>query len=391
MNICFIYYSIFSLGGIQRCVTELSNYLVERGYEISIICTNSNTSIDRKKYNLDERVNVIVLKKNSILKKVIMKLIKYINNIFGIFNNEKVLGWAYSIYNREIEEIIRKRKFDVVVGCGAYHNVAVSLLKNVECVKIGWQHHCYDMYFNTKNRNFYRQDKIVKKMFENLDKYVVLTDADRQKMLKYEKDKIIRIYNPVGFKQEKKSSLENKKFLALGRLSEEKGFDILINNFKEFNKQNKEWTLDIYGEGPKRKQLEEQVKNLNLGDYIRIMHRTNDVKEKYKEASVYCMSSYSEGLPMVILEAMESGLPVIVYDLPCVKEVFNNNEEGIIIEDRNDEEYVKAMLELANDLSKRKEFAKNAINRAKDFSIENIGKQWEDFLYMTINKKEGIE
>ena len=228
-------------------------------------------------------------------------------------------------------------------------------------------------------------------MFENLDKYIVLKDADRQKMLKYEKDKIIRIYNPVGFKQEKKSSLENKKFLALGRLSEEKGFDILINNFKEFNKQNKEWTLDIYGEGPKRKQLEEQVKNLNLGDYIRIMHRTNDVKEKYKEASVYCMSSYSEGLPMVILEAMESGLPVIVYDLPCVKEVFNNNEEGIIIEDRNDEEYVKAMLELANDLSKRKEFAKNAINRAKDFSIENIGKQWEDFLYMTINKKEGIE
>lgn len=389
MNICFVYYSIFSLGGIQRCITELSNYLVKKGYNVSIICTNKKTHVNRKIYELDEKVDVRILKNDPLWKKIIRKIILKINNMSGILNNEKILNWIYSIYNKEIEDIVRKENFDVVIGCGAYHIASVSLLKNVSCKKIGWQHSNYEGYFDTKNANFYNQDKIIKEIFEKLDKYIVLTDVDKEKLKVDEKNKIIRIYNPVGIHQEQKSELKSKRFLALGRLSKEKGFDILINNFYEFNKKNSEWTLDIYGDGPEREKLEKQVNDLKLGNYVRIMHRTNDVKEIYRDASIYCMTSFIEGLPMVILEAMESGLPIIAYTLPCIEEILANNSEGKIIEGRNDRKYIETMLELAENKQEREEIARNAINRVKEFSIENIGKQWEDFLYnITNNKKE---
>ena len=90
------------------------------------------------------------------------------------------------------------------------------------------------------------------------------------------------------------------------------------------------------------------------------------------------MASHKEGFPLVVLEAIESGLPIISYDMPCIREIFINGNEGIIIENRDDKKYVDAMIELANSKNKREEIAVNAINRAKDFSMENIGKQWEE-------------
>lgn len=377
MKICFIYYSIFSLGGIQRCVTDLSNYLVNNGHEIYVVCTNPNINIDRGMYELDEKVKIILLKNPNIIKRVIKKGIFKINNFLGIFNNEKILTWIYSIYNDQISQIIEREKIDIVIGCSSFHNVAVSLLRNKEIKKIGWQHNCYNRFFNTKNKDFYKKSNIINKMFENLDKYVVLTNDDKEKLRKYKyDDKIIRIYNPVNIKQEQKNNLENKKFLAVGRLEKSKGFDILIYNFKEFNKYNKEWKLDIVGEGKERKKLENLIKILELKDYVRILHRTNDMKKLYKQASIYCMTSFVEGLPLVILEAMESGLPIIVYELSFVNEVFTNKNQGIVVENRDNKKYVKAMLELAESKKIREKIAINAKERVKDFDIEIVGKQW---------------
>ena len=379
MKICFIYYSIFSLGGIQRCITDLSNYLVNNGYEIYVICTDSNIKIDRKMYGLSEKVKVILLKRPSLWDRFKKKIAKGISKFFKIFDKEKALAWIYSIYNKQISKIIEKEKINIVIGCSSFHSVAVALLKNKGIKKIGWQHNCYERLFNTKNKDFYNKSNIVNKMFRNLDKYVVLTNDDKEKLKKYKyDDKIIRIYNPVGIIQEQKSNLEQKKFLAIGRLCKAKGFDALINNFKEFNKYNKEWKLDIVGEGEERKKLEQLIKKLELKDYVRILHRTNDVKSLYKEASIYCMTSYVEGLPLVILEAMESGLPIIVYELPFVNEIFISKNQGIIIKNRDNGKYVKAMLELAKNKEKREKIAKNEIERIKDFNMRTIGMQWED-------------
>ena len=381
MKICFIYYSVFSLGGIQRCVTELANYLSDNDNDIYIICTNDNTKVDREIYGLNKNVKIIVLKKPCLLKRIIKKFIKVVNNFLGIFNNERILKFVYNIYNKQISEILKKEKIDVIIGCSSFHNIAISMLKNKNLKKVGWQHNCFDRFFNTKNKDYYKKSSIVKKMFIDLDKYVVLTDDDKDKLhqLGYN-EKIVRIYNPIRIEQTTKSSLKSKKFIAVGRFSKVKGFDDLIKNFKEFNKYNKEWKLDIIGEGAERKKIEKLVKKLKLSDYVRILNRTNNMKEIYINASIYCMTSYVEGLPMVILEAMENGLPIIIYELPFIHEIFTNESQGIIIKNRDKNKYVEAMLELAKNSKKREEISKKELERIRDFDIEIIGKQWKNLL-----------
>ncbi len=382
MKICFLYESVFTLGGVQRCITILSNYLVNKGYDISVICTNTKVPLNRETYGLDEKVKVIFIKKQNIFRKIInrcLQLIRKLNYRTGILKKHtKILDYVhYYYYGKYIQKIVDKEKFDIIIGCGEYAKLT-ALMSSEGMKKIGWQHSTYDAYFNSKNKFFWNEDASIGKMFKILDKYIVLTLDDKIKLKKLKNLDSQTIYNPICFKQEEKSKLENKKFLALGRFNKVKGFDSLINNFKEFNKINKEWTLDIAGDGPERKKLEKQVKDLKLEKYVNLLHRKNNVKETYKQASIYCMTSHKEGFPLVVLEAIESGLPVIAYDIPCIQEIFVNGNEGIIIENRDDKKYVQAMMELANNKSKREKIANRAVQRAKDFRIENIGKQWEN-------------
>lgn len=382
MKICFLYESVFTLGGVQRCITILSNYLVNKGYDISVICTNTKVPLNRETYGLDEKVKVIFTKKQNTFRKVInrcLQLIRKLNYRTRILKKHtKILDYVYYYYyGKYVQKIVDEEKFDILIGCGEYAKLT-SLIDREGMKKIGWQHSTYDLYFNSKNKLFWNEDASIDKMIKILDKYIVLTLDDKIKIKELKNIDSQAIYNPVSFNQEEKSKLENKKFLALGRLNKVKGFDILINNFKEFNKINKEWTLDIAGDGPERENLEKQVKDLKLEKYVNLLHRKDNVKEIYKQASIYCMTSRREGFPLVILEAMESGLPIIAYDMPCMREIFVNNNEGIIIENRDNEKYVQKMLELANNKDKREEIAGNAIKRAKNFSIENIGKQWEE-------------
>ena len=389
MKICFLYESVFTLGGVQRCITSISNYLVRNGYDVSIICTNTRVQENRKTYDLDERVKVIFTKKPHIFRKIInrsLNKIRIINYKTGILkNNIKILDYIYYFYfGKYVQNIVNNEKFDVLIGCGVEHTKLASMIKGKNIKKIGWQHHNYEVYYEN-GKSFYNEDASVKEMFKNLDEYIVLTKYDKEKLKERKGLNSITIYNPIGFKQEEKSNLENKKFLALGRLNKIKGFDILIDNFEKFNRVNKEWTLDIVGDGPEKENLEEQIKKFNLEDYIRIIPRQNNVKELYKEASIYCMSSRSEGWGLVTLEAMESGLPVIAYDMPCVREIFVNND-GIIIPYGNNDKYVEAMLDLAENKIKREQIAEKSIERAKDFSEEKIGKEWEELLKMLVNK-----
>lgn len=390
MKICFLYESIFTLGGVQRCITILSNYLVNKGYDVTVICTNTRVPINRETYGLDEKVKVIFTKKQSIFRKGInkgLKLIRKFNYKTGILrNNTKILDFIYYYYfGKYVQEIVNKEKFDILIGCGDIHSKLTSLINRSGMKKIGWQHHTYDTYFNTKNLLFWKENASVREMFEKLDEYIVLTLEDKRKLKEFKNLNSQVIYNPIGFKQETKSNLENKKFLALGRLNKVKGFDRLINNFNKFHEKNKEWTLEIYGDGPERQNLENQIKSLGLEKYVKIFHRMQNVEEIYRQASIYCMSSYAEGWGLVILEAMESGIPVITYNMPCIDEIFEKGDEGIIIEDNNEEKYVNAMLELAESKYKREEFADRAIKRGEDFSIEKIGKQWEK-LFEKLNK-----
>lgn len=186
------------------------------------------------------------------------------------------------------------------------------------------------------------------------------------------------IYNPLSFTSNKKSNLKNKKILAVGRLTEQKGFDNLIKAFKIATTcKAKDWQLEIVGDGDEFYKLKNLIKSLDLEKKVKISGFTNEIQEHFLESSIYAMSSNWEGFGLVVTEALEFGVPVVSFKTTGPYEILNSYNCGEIVELGDLNTFAKKLEELMINFEKREEMSKCAVNRAKDFSIEKIISMWE--------------
>lgn len=389
MKVCFVYSSIFTLGGVQRCITNLSNYLVEKGYDVTIICCDNNTNIDRKMYNLNKSIKVIFFKESLIIRLINLyrKPFVYLNNKYGVFkNNLLILKKIYYPYFHKLKNTIEIENPDIIISSATYFNALLSFL-DVGCrLKIGWQHSSYFFYFDSEG--YKNKDAVVKKMFNELDSYVVLTDDDKFKIKNNLGYDIVRIYNSINEFPTENGKFKFKKFIAAGRLSKEKRFDLLIRNFFEFSKNNNDWTLDIYGDGSEKDNLQKLIDDLKLNNRVKLCGYCSNIIDKYLESSIYCMTSSSEGFPMVVAEAMSCGLPVICYNIPAMREIINK-DCGFIVDEGNHNDFIDKMLLLSSNKNLYENLSKNAKEKSRDFNIKKIGSEWIELFNSLIEQKKG--
>ena len=389
MKIGFLMKSPFYFGGEQRVVSVIASALAKDGYDVSILYTAFDKPVNRELYNLDEKVKLHQVKgktKKYSLKRIFYKGLKKINNNTKIFSKfpqllEKIYYQRDKKFLENLCEIINENDFDIVIGSSGFFSATLAILKEkLNCKVYGWQHNCYEAYFKTKNRYYWHQDSVFEKYLNKLDKYIVLTNYDKNNMKKFFNIECQVINNPRSFTSEEKSKLENKTFLSLGRLEEAKGYDLLMESFKIFADKNKEWNLNIVGDGSKKEFLTQKILEYSLRDRVTLYPFTKNVKEKMKEASVFLLPSRWEGFGLVILEAFEMGLPVIAYELGPVQEIIDNNKNGYLIEKFDVNKYANAMLDIANNKDKLLKFSSDAIIHSEKYSIENILKEWKKIL-----------
>ena len=184
------------------------------------------------------------------------------------------------------------------------------------------------------------------------------------------------IHNPLTLKPGAPSTGTSKSFLAVGRFSRQhKGFDLLIEAFHLFSQKNQEWTLDIVGEGVEENLYKELIQNYSLENRVTIHPFTNQIQDYYSNAQVYVLSSRWEGMPLVLVEAMSHGLPIVSSDLPVSKEIlgyfglyFKNGEITDLAERLEEATHI--------DWSKSQE----AFDIAKRFDINNIISRWKELI-----------
>ena len=373
--------TIFSLhlgyGGIERCVANLANLLCSE-YQVEIVSTYKLD--DNPAFDINDKVNITYLidkyKPNREEWKKALKSFRFIKLIKETYIAIKTL----SLRKSKTTEAMKKCNSDIMISTRVLFNKWLGMYGKKKAYKIGWEHnhHHQDMEYANGVVNSCR----------NLDALVLVSDSLRSFYKKKMKEnnikcKCIFIPNMLNNIPKATSKLSEKRMISVGRLSKEKGYVDLIEVFKEFNKSNPDWHLDIIGDGSERNKIVDHIYEYGLASNVTVHGylKNKEINELLKEAAIYVMTSYTESFGIVLIEAMAHGIPCLAFtSAEGANDLIKNNENGYLIDNRNFDEMVNKMKELASNKDKRLELGKNARNFSLNYSSDVVKKEWLSLL-----------
>lgn len=218
-----------------------------------------------------------------------------------------------------------------------------------------------------------QDEKIVRKF----DKFVVLSQEDKGYWGNM--DNIEVVPNAAMFLGDTYSDVSAKRIIAVGRLDHQKSFDRLIQAWTLVQKTNKygDWRLDIFGQGEWQGMLQQMIENAGLQKTACINRPTTKIGEEYARSSMLVMSSHYEGFPMVMIEAMACGLPVVSFDYKCgPKDIIQDGVNGLLVRDGDIEGLANAMMRLMENEEERKAMGRNARQVTETYSEASVMKRW---------------
>lgn len=361
--------STMNAGGAERIVSLLSNYWTERNIQVNIITFDNEDS--KPFYEIKPAARHHHL------------------GILGIIN-----GGIRSSLKGNFARIIALRnrikaiKPDIIISFIDQTNVLTIIAAAFLGIPVIVTEHV--------NRKHYSPgifwEILRNTLYPFTDSMVAVSNGVLESFPKYMQRNATVIPNPINIKKidKTKNIGTRKKIIGMGRLTYQKGFDILIRAFDMIKEKHSDWDLEIYGEGPLRNQLENIIADLKLTGRVKLPGLVTNPAEKLSAADIFVLSSRFEGFGIVIIEAMACGLPVISFDCPSgPSEIINNGVDGILVPPDDMETLSEKMDELITDKNKREKLAYNASKSAKRYEIGEIAKYWDKlFSKLKIGKKE---
>ena len=185
----------------------------------------------------------------------------------------------------------------------------------------------------------------------------------------------------MEIKEVKKCSLHSKQIVSVGRLTYQKGFDMLIDVAKDVLEKNKEYKWLILGDGEDKNRLQEKINKYNLQDRLILKGKVSNVEDYYKNSSLYVMTSRFEGLPMTLLEAKSYKMPIVSFDCPTgPSEIIRNNINGYLVKANDIKEMSNKVNSVLLDDKKLKKFSDKAELDIDKFNINSIINKWINIL-----------
>lgn len=354
MKLCFVVADITFKGGIERVTVNLANELIKENDITIVSYFKTNEKIN---YKLDNRIKVeyITNKKYDGEPGSIKRLFKFLRLEYFVVNYFKTKEYDYIIAQGMpvafLMFFLNFTKKKIIVCEHVHHNYYGSFIKNIRKI-------LYRYYF----------------------KIVVLTEKDKSCFNKYLKN-VECVPNFIPYISKEISTLNNKTLISVGRLEEQKGYDILIDICSKFLYKYPEWKLKIFGEGNLKNKLEKQILDNKLEKQVLLMGTTNKIEEEYLKSDIYIMSSRYEGFPMVLLEAGNYGLPVISFDCPSgPSDVIEDGVNGFLIKNFDKNEIQTRIEELIKNEELKNKMGKNIKKKVEKFYKSEVLRKWNRIL-----------
>lgn len=369
MKIIYCTHSTYNPGGMERVLLNKVTYLSQLpGWEVSVVTTDQNQCPPF--YPFPEKVRMTDLGINYSE-----------DNGKGAW--KKITGYLRKRkeHKRKLTALLLKEKPNIVVSLYPSESSFIPDIKDGS-KKVLELHYCkfFRLQYGRKgllgwiDKLRTRQDEQIVRRF---DKFVVLTNEDRGYWGNLPNIEVIP--NAAMHVSDAYSDVMNKRVIAVGRLDYQKGFDRLIQAWQLVQHTGKftDWKLDIFGQGEWQEMLRQMIDKAGLQNTVCLNRPTKQIGEEYVKSDMLVMSSNYEGFPMVMIEAMACGLPVVSFDYKCgPKDIIQPGINGLLVPNGDIQALAYAMMVMMSDEAYRKMLSQNARKVVDTYSEQAVMAQW---------------
>lgn len=365
-------------GGIETATINTANALCN-SYDIELVSLYNLKK--NQEHEIKKNVKIVHLLDDEPNRREFIEAVKNLNILKTLKEGFKAIK-ILILKKILIKKYIKKSDSKVIISTRYDFSAQLSKYKKVGCIAIAQEHHHHN-----NNKKYI---KLLSHKYKNIDYLLALTNNLKKNyeffLKNNNKTKIMVMPNMI-FLPNERVELNNKNVISVGRLHKGKCVNELVDIVNKTSIINKFY---IIGDGDEYHNLQNQIKELELNKKVELVGYKNksEIKNYFKNSSLFLMASVSEGLPMVLLEAMSYGIPCIAYENDSgVSDIIDNNKNGFIINNRNEEEFCSKIEKLLSDTKLLKSFSNESIKKSKEFSKDIIVLKWKKLLDNCFSKQ----
>ncbi|SOD20340.1 glycosyltransferase [Pedobacter xixiisoli] len=358
-SILLYFNSLKPSGGIERVIVTVANKLCEQ-YKVTILVKGEPISF----YKLDGRVRLESLG-NELNFNMNSQLSRVFSAMKSVYKNSKSL----KLY-------LKQNNFDYYYLAHPLNVLEFHFSKGVTTTNTVITEHGASTAYNL----IYR--KVKSWLYPKAKVYVVPTTKDTEyyKNLGFPAQYLPHFKSKLKYE---KASLSEKIALNIGRFTDVKQQIALLRLWNSLVnvKQIKDWKLFLVGIGELENQFEEYIERNNLQNYVFLKPPKESVEEYYKQASLFLLTSKSEGFGMVLLEAISFGLPCVSYDCPSgPRDIIKNNENGYLVPPNDEVIFEQMVVNLLNNRELLEKMGNESLTISNNWNDEKLLEQWNIIL-----------
>ena len=378
MKILYIINKMQNLAGIERILSCKMNYLSENTNH-SIFLATYDQHDSPLSFQLHSSIIYIPMdspipqrNKLSFIRWLIAYLYTRIhfqrqfNNLLNSIHPDIVISTVYSY------EIL-----DLIINVSHKKSIKTILESHIKGDTVSMAKYQYNQILF---RLFSIWDHHILKSIKKCNCIVTLTEEDALYWNHFSSNVKV-IPNMITITPKMVKDYKSKRVIAAGRYSHQKGFDLLLEAWHGINERFGDWHLYIFG-NEDRTFYQKIVDKYKMSSNVHLFSATKNIVEEFSKCSIYVMSSRFEGFPLVLGEAMSCGLPCVSFDCPYgPREIINDGEDGIIVENGNIRAMTLALEQLMADVTLRQKMGMRAAANIARYEPKNIMNQWESLFY----------